>query len=139
MKNLLLIAAAMLMAVAAMATDRPAPASFLAEPASIAALSDVDAIAFEALDLDELSRRDARREANGEPVHFAFPHAVSQRAQNIGTWEELGKMSIWRFRVTAADATLINFGFRDVHLPPERACTSTAPRPDQRAARMRGD
>ncbi|NBD96140.1 MAG: hypothetical protein GVY11_06675 [Gammaproteobacteria bacterium] len=117
MKSLIVFVAVSALSAVAVAADRTPPASFSADRQALAPASQIETIAFESLDLDELSRRDARREANGEPVHFAFPHAVSHRVQNSGTWETLGDTSIWRFRVAATDATLINFGFRDVHLP----------------------
>ena len=117
MKKLLLSGLLIIMAGMAMAQERPPPASFNADRDSLLPLAQVEQIRFQALDLDSLSQEDAVREASGEPVRFAFPHAVSHSVSRSGSWETIGHTSIWRFRVDAEQATLINFGFQDVRLP----------------------
>ncbi|MEE4329544.1 MAG: hypothetical protein V2J10_01660 [Wenzhouxiangella sp.] len=117
MKSLLLFLAAMALSFAGFAAERQLPASFSEDRQDLRPLDQVENIAFEALDLESLSRIDAEREARGEPMHFAVPHPVSLRVEDSAAWESLGDTSIWRLRVSASDATLINFGFRDVNLP----------------------
>lgn len=117
MKQLVLTALVLIMASAAIADDRPAPASFLAERGSLPPPDEIAQIRFDALDLEALSQDDAIREASGEPIRFAFPHEVSHGVARSGSWDESGETSIWRFRVNADQATLINFGFHDVHMP----------------------
>jgi len=99
------------------ADDRPAPASWALERDSASSLATVDQLRFGALDLESISAEDAQREAVGEPVRFAFPHQTSFDTSQRGTWEQAGETSIWRLHVSAENATLINFGFKDVHLP----------------------
>ncbi len=99
------------------AADRPKPASWLLEMDAARSIETIDQMRFGALDLDSLSAEDAQREAMGEPVRFAFPHLTSFDTSQRGTWLQAGETSIWRVRVHAQDATLINFGFKDVFLP----------------------
>ncbi|TVR96169.1 MAG: hypothetical protein EA418_05970 [Wenzhouxiangellaceae bacterium] len=102
----------------AMADDRPLPASWLLERNAAEDLAMLDKQRFGRLDLDSLALEDASREAMGEPPRFAWPHEVSYTSELRGNWDRRGDTDIWRLRVQAAGASLINFGFSDVYLPP---------------------
>lgn len=119
MKRLFFSVMVAAIAAVAIADDRPAPASFGVERSALTPLSQVDQIRFEALDLEAIATQDALRESGGGLLRFAFPHAVDLSTERFGQWDEVGEQSIWRFRVHAEDATLTNFGFKDVRMPSE--------------------
>lgn len=101
----------------AMAGDRPPPASWAAERASHSDLLALDHVGYAPLDTDQLASEDAEREAMGKPPRFAYPHETRITPAQRGTWDELAGTSIWRFRVSAEEAVLLNFGFQNVDLP----------------------
>ena len=102
---------------AAWADQRPAPASWEQGPVSDERLGEIETLFFDALDLDAIAVEDAQRQADGEPPRFAFPHEVSIRSEQRGSREQVGEMLVWRLRVVAEQASLINFGFQDLFLP----------------------
>ncbi len=99
-----------------------ADASRSAVPASLGGgslpLSQIDAVHFPALDMATVAAEDALRQADGAPARFAIPHEVALDPRHVGTWEERGAQSIWRYRVVAEDALSLNFGFTHYRLPP---------------------
>ncbi|MGY6553582.1 MAG: proprotein convertase P-domain-containing protein [Wenzhouxiangella sp.] len=101
----------------AWAEQRPEPASWAMGPASAERLEGLDTLRFGALDLDVIALEDSQREAAGEPLRFAFPHPVSLRSDQRGSREQIGDYLVWRLRVMAEQAHLINFGFHNVYLP----------------------
>jgi lysyl endopeptidase len=101
----------------ALADDRQPPASWSLERAPSADLASIDIERFGALDLEALADEDAARESMGGPPRFAFGHETSIRADQRGSWEVVGDTHVWRFRVHAEEATLINFGLHDLFLP----------------------
>ena len=101
----------------ALADNRTPPASWSLESNGVAMLSSLDQDRFDALDLEAISAEDASRESMGEPPRFAWPHQTRISPAQRGTWDTAGDISIWRYRVTAENANLINFGFDNFHLP----------------------
>jgi len=101
----------------AFANAQAAPLSFSLDRDALTPLSQVEQIRFDALDLATLAQQDALRESGGGNIRFAFPHAVALGTERYGQWDEVGDFSIWRLRVSADEATLINFGFENVQLP----------------------
>lgn len=99
------------------ADDRPAPASWAAGPLGLERIEAIETLHFAALDLTELANQDQQRESDGEPPRFAWPHAVAIGADERGSREQIGETLVWRLRVVADEASLLNFGFHDVHLP----------------------
>lgn len=102
----------------AWADERPEPASWVLGALVGERVEATDTLRFPALDLAALAAEDRQRQAEGEPVRFAWPHAVSVRSDQRGSREQVGDQLVWRLRVLADQASLINFGFHDVHLPP---------------------
>jgi len=117
MNKLIFSCLVLTLSVLAVADDRTIPASFDVAREALTPLSQIEQIRFEALDLEAIADRDTLRESGGGRLRFAFPHAVDLSAERSGQWDEVGELSIWRFRVHAEDATLINFGFKDVRMP----------------------
>ncbi len=111
------LAALALLSGLAMAADRPAPASWSLGGSAEADLASIGLVRFDALDLVALAAEDAGREAMGEPPRFAWPHATAFTTDRHGRWDQHGDTAIWRFRVQAEAANLINFGFAHVRLP----------------------
>jgi lysyl endopeptidase len=102
----------------ALAGDRPAPASWSMDRDATADLASIPLERFGALDLEALALDDADREAMGEPPRFAWPHATAFSIDRHGSWDHHADTGIWRIRVHAENANLLNFGFANVHLPP---------------------
>ncbi len=98
------------------AADRTAPASWSEGPVRAAMLDALPTAEFGPLDVERLAAEDREREAMGQPPRFAVAHETAISAQTGGQWDRVGQTEVWRYRVSA-DATLLNFGFRDVRLP----------------------
>lgn len=109
----ILLSAALCCGVAS-AAESPTPQSFAG---NYGALSQVAVANYPALDLSRVAAEDALREANGQPHRFAIAHDSSIDAKLAGSWEQHGDMSVWRYRVKAAGASSLNFGFTQFHLP----------------------
>lgn len=77
----------------------------------------IETRALDALDLQQIAVEDAEAEAAGKPPRFAIPHEVSITTRDAGSWERDGDIGIWRYRVTAASAASLNFGFTRYRLP----------------------
>ncbi len=111
----------MLMVLAASGTagarDRGLPIT-LAE--ATAGLDQVMVRELEPIFPEELLAEDAARAARAPvPLRYAVPEAVGITPDNAGTWEELADGSrLWRLRVSAPNATDLNFGFTRFRLPP---------------------
>ncbi|HJT97351.1 MAG TPA: hypothetical protein VJ696_03480, partial [Rhodanobacteraceae bacterium] len=73
---------------------------------------------YDALDLAAVAAEDAAREVAGGPHRFAVPHDTALDIRDVGTWEESGATSIWRYRITADKAASLNVGFTRFHVPP---------------------
>ena len=86
--------------------------------ASVMPVSQVEGVQYPALDLQTVAAEDALRAIDGGPARFAIAHDTAIDIQRAGTWETVGTQSIWRYRVNAADATSLNFGFTHYRLPP---------------------
>ncbi len=69
---------------------------------------------------EELLAEDAARAARAPvPLRYAVPEAVGTTPDDGGTWEELADGSrLWRLRISAPNATDLNFGFTRFRLPP---------------------
>ncbi len=69
---------------------------------------------------EELLAEDAARASRAPvPLRYAVPEAVAITPDNGGTWEELADGSrLWRLRISAPNATDLNFGFTRFRLPP---------------------
>jgi len=80
-------------------------------------LEQIAASTFAELDIAQVAAEDAQRELDGRPHRFAIPHDVSIDSAHAGTWEQHADRSIWRYRVKAAGAASLNFGFTQFHLP----------------------
>lgn len=91
------------------------PASFSTQVQSV---DQVVTVRYGALDLQTIAEEDALREASGQPMRFAIAHDSAVDARSGGSWETKGGQSIWRYRVQAADAASLNFGFTQFRLPP---------------------
>ncbi|MGY6586871.1 MAG: choice-of-anchor J domain-containing protein [Wenzhouxiangella sp.] len=119
MKHCLALLGAIILSLSvAMADDsRPMPASWSDGPISSRALDTLDTLRFDALDLAAIAAEDQQRQADGEPPRFAFPHPVSVDASQRGTRQQQGDLMVWRLRVLADQANLINFGFQNLYLP----------------------
>src|SRR6056297_1770651 len=83
------------------------------------ALEQLDRTQYAALDLEQLALEDQFNEALGQPPRFAVGREIAISPFNAGTWTETRESSIWRYRVTAEQAVSLNFGFDNVHLPPQ--------------------
>jgi lysyl endopeptidase len=95
-----------------------APASF---GAPVAALPSVDAVVLPPVDEEVYLREDARAEADGSPgpQRFAAAFATQITPASDGTWEALPDGGrIWRLRVISPGARTLNFGLKQVRLPP---------------------
>lgn len=98
----------------AFAASSPRPQSWTG---AYAPITQIPTQAFEALDLHQIAIEDAESEAGGKPPRFAIAHAVSITARDAGSWEQHGDRSVWRYRVSAASAASLNFGFTHYRLP----------------------
>jgi len=79
----------------------------------------VEQLEYAALDLEQLAFEDDLDEALGKPPRFAVPRGVSKSPLLDGRWfEPIDGISAWKIRVSAANAVSLNFGFRDLRLPP---------------------
>ncbi len=71
-----------------------------------------------AIDLATIALEDEQRRSNGQPARFAIPFPVSADPTTHGTWEQLdATWSLWRLRIDAPNASHVNLGFGDFHLP----------------------
>ena len=72
------------------------------------------------LDFNRINAEDAAADHKGNPggIRYAISEAVKVLPQRVGEWStfERGR-SIWRYRVTSADAVHINYGFARFRLP----------------------
>jgi lysyl endopeptidase len=85
---------------------------------SLAALKDVPSSRFAALDVAALGVEDIQRDLQGLPPRYAIPLVVDVTPQTQGLWEAAGPdHQVWRYRVQAAEALSINFGFTEFRLP----------------------
>lgn len=91
------------------------------QPASVdGGLESLDRIhsrTFGALDLPRLAEEDSQREALGGAQRFAVKHTSGITPAQSGTWEQVGELSVWRYRVVADTTASFNFGFSRFRLP----------------------
>ncbi len=87
-------------------------------PATDPGFGPVPQLRFGALDKALLEAEDA--EAQDGPLRFAISHPVSVSPDRDGLWDRTddGKLR-WRWRVSAAEATNLNFGFGRYRMPPK--------------------
>jgi len=97
------------------ATPRPEPRSFTGSWRPVA---EIAIKTYPALDLEAVAAADAAREAAGGPHRFAVPHDTSLSVDDVGSWEQNGDVSIWRYRIKADEAASLNVGFTRFHVPP---------------------
>lgn len=114
-----------LTAAVALAQEPPVPTALLHSLIDIEALDTLD---FEALDLAALAVEEVDRQEAGLPLRFAVARPVALTPAARGTWEDLadGRL-LWRVR--AADATSLNFGFGRFRMPPGGAAAGPRHRP----------
>jgi lysyl endopeptidase len=117
MRSFITWIALVLMVGTVLADDRQPPASWSLDRPADVDIAAIDRTTYGPLDVDALAAEDADREAMGQPPRFAYGHPTRYLPAARGTWDELGDTSIWRFRVSAQAAVLLNFGFEDFHLP----------------------
>ncbi|MGY6631531.1 MAG: hypothetical protein ACXIUL_11035 [Wenzhouxiangella sp.] len=118
MKQLTALLGALILSISlAWADQRPEPASWASGPVGSERLEAIDTLRFDALDLAAIAAEDQQRQADGEPPRFAFPHPVAIDASQRGTRHEQGDQLVWRLRVVADQANLVNFGFQNLYLP----------------------
>lgn len=81
-------------------------------------LASVATYSVPALDRLAIAQDDEQRVAAHMPPRFAMPNAVQIDPATHGSWEQLdADWSLWRLRIQAPDASHINLGFRQFHLP----------------------
>ncbi|TVQ33534.1 MAG: hypothetical protein EA370_11675 [Wenzhouxiangella sp.] len=107
--------AALSMAVSA--NDRVPPASWGLVASAETRLDGLFTAEYPALDMEALALEDSQNEVLGKPPRFAFPRDADFSLHTDGEWEVFGDTSIWRMRVRADGAVLLNFGFSDLFLP----------------------
>ena len=95
-------------------TPQPQPATW---GGGFNSAASIETRTYGALDLNQVAAEDASREAAGQPHRFAIPHEVSIDVNQAGSWEQHGERSVWRYRVQAANASSLNFGFTHYRLP----------------------
>jgi len=118
MKRCLTLFGAIVLSISmAWADQRPKPASWAIDSGSGERIEAIETLRFGPLDLAAVAAEDQSREAEGGPLRFAWPHPVAIRSDQRGTREQIGETFVWRLRVVAEQANLINFGFHDVYLP----------------------
>ena len=105
------------LSTAVSAVDRVPPASWSLDESAQTRLSRLSVVDYPALDMEALALEDSLNEALGKPPRFAFPRDADFSLHTDGEWEVLGDTSIWRMRVRADGAVLLNFGFSDLFLP----------------------
>lgn len=81
-------------------------------------LKEVELLQLPRLDVQQLTIEDQLRATQGEAPRFAVPIEVHMTPDTDGTWEDLGNdMWLWRLTIRSPEATSINFGFIDYHMP----------------------
>ncbi len=96
---------------------RPGAQPRSAGPAVLLPLETFEPLRLEAVDREQLLRRDAERKTPG-PLSVAEPRLVSIRPEIEGIWESLDDGGqLWRYRVEVPGATDLNFGFSKYHMP----------------------
>lgn len=82
-------------------------------------LASVAVLAVPAIDRGAISIEDETRRQQGQPARYAIPQPVAADPTTNGTWEVLDPTwSLWRLRIQSPDASHINLGFSQFHLPP---------------------
>ncbi|HEU4418226.1 MAG TPA: hypothetical protein VFT55_04765, partial [Planctomycetota bacterium] len=82
-------------------------------------LANVAVLAVPAIDRGAISNEDETRRQQGQPARYAIPQPVAAAPTTHGTWEVLDPTwSLWRLRIQSPDASHINLGFSQFHLPP---------------------
>ncbi len=88
-------------------------------PASDPGFGPVPHLHFGALDKALLAAEDAESEELGGPMRFAISHPVAVSPDRDGVWESAKEGTLrWRWRVSAAEAVSLNFGFSRYRMPP---------------------
>ena len=81
-------------------------------------LKEVEMLVVPSLDVQQLTVEDQLRSVQGEAPRYAVPMEVRITPDTDGTWEDLGgDMWVWRLTIQSREATSINFGFTDYHMP----------------------
>ena len=115
------LCAAVLLAVfcsPGLARTGPAPASF---NAAVTPIGSLDRAIMPPVDEAQYLREDAALDAKGgdHPLRFAAPLPTQLRPGTDGTWDRLADGSrVWRIRVISDGARTLNFGLKDLRLPP---------------------
>ncbi len=85
---------------------------------ALAPVDKVETATYKALDRTKLAIEDAQSNAEGLPPRYAVPQKVAITPLDHGLWEAAGKdHQVWRYRVKAAGALSLNFGFTQFRLP----------------------
>lgn len=87
-------------------------------------VSQVETRSLPALDLQRLAEEDRTDALLFNPPRFAVPIKADVSVSTGGTWSEAdANHDLWRYRVTAAGAVNLNFGFTRFFLPPSATLT----------------
>ena len=89
------------------------------------ALTDVQTIETDTIDLEKLNREDRSRGDQGLAPRFAHRFDVIISTESNGNWvtdPQTGDL-IWRLKISSADALSLNFGFSDYQMPKGGALT----------------
>jgi lysyl endopeptidase len=117
-----------IVSVAMAADDVPRPTAQQAG-ARLKAIDQVEVARYKALDLAQVALEDQVDELNNRAPRYAIPHKVELNPVETGRWEPLGDgRVVWRYRVVAAEASSLNFGFTEYELP--KSATLWAYSPD---------
>lgn len=81
-------------------------------------LASVATFAVPMLDRLTIQQDDELRAAAQMPARFAMPNDVQITPETHGTWEQLdASWSLWRLRIQSPDASHVNLGFHQFHMP----------------------